>query len=30
MKFSYQYYFKVALSTGYETLLYDCMTVPTR
>jgi len=25
MKFSYQYYFKVALSTGYETLLYDCM-----
>ena len=25
MKFNYQDYFNVALSTGYETLLYDCM-----
>jgi glucose-6-phosphate 1-dehydrogenase len=25
MKFNYQDDFKVALSTGYETLLYDCM-----
>ncbi|BAT59557.1 glucose-6-phosphate 1-dehydrogenase [Variibacter gotjawalensis] len=26
MKFRYEDYFKVAPSTGYETLLYDCMT----
>jgi len=26
MKFNYQDYFRVAPSTGYETLLYDCMT----
>ena len=30
MKFRHQDYFKVALSTGYETLRYDCTTVPTR
>jgi len=26
MKFDYEDYFKVAPSTGYETLIYDCMT----
>ncbi len=26
MKFAYQDYFKLAPSTGYETLIYDCMT----
>ena len=26
MKFKYEDYFKVAPSTGYETLIYDCMT----
>jgi glucose-6-phosphate 1-dehydrogenase len=26
MKFDYQDYFKLAPSTGYETLIYDCMT----
>jgi glucose-6-phosphate 1-dehydrogenase len=25
MKFNYQDYFNVALNTGYETLLHDCM-----
>ncbi len=25
MKFDYQDYFKAAPSTGYETLIYDCM-----
>jgi len=25
MKFNYQDYFRVAPSTGYETLIYDCM-----
>ena len=25
MKFDYQDYFKLAPSTGYETLIYDCM-----
>jgi glucose-6-phosphate 1-dehydrogenase len=25
MKFAYEDYFKISLSTGYETLIYDCM-----
>jgi glucose-6-phosphate 1-dehydrogenase len=25
MKFNYEDYFRVAASTGYETLIYDCM-----